>query len=235
MGDASKSVEVEVLAYIPTPQSYLWLEPLNEEDENWYELEPYSEAEADAGKYIKAGYQLTKSKNCQFYLRWGDGGNMITEIDLEGSSEKYNSNTLITFDKAGNYEFYYQGSVVSLTIKDVIPKYILTCNPVSAELSKDVQEVSTIVTCTSDTGEVSDIVYETAPDVVHPSPYQFFTNLSGKHTFYVKANPAVKAVFIVNLLDVVDKTELTWESNDISEQGINILVPEGTEWSLKIE
>ena len=40
---------------------------------------------------------------------------------------------------------------------------------------------------------------------------------------------------IVNLLDVVDKTELTWESNDISEQGINILVPEGTEWSLKIE
>ena len=143
---------------------------------------------------------------------------MITGIDLEGSSEKYNSNTLITFDKAGNYEFYYQGSVVSLTIKDVIPKYILTCNPVSAELSKDVQEVSTIVTCTSDTGEVSDIVYETAPDVVHPSPY-----------------PAVKAVFIVNLLDVVDKTELTWESNDISEQGINILVPEGTEWSLKIE
>lgn len=51
----------------------------------------------------------------------------------------------------------------------------------------------------------------------------------------MKANPAVKAVFIVNLLDVVDKTELTWESNDISEQGINILVPEGTEWSLKIE
>ena len=49
VGDASKSVEVEVLAYIPTPQSYLWLEPLNEEDENWYELEPYSEAEADAG------------------------------------------------------------------------------------------------------------------------------------------------------------------------------------------
>lgn len=235
VGNASKSVEVEVLAYIPTPQSYLWLEPLNEEDENWYELEPYSEAEADAGKYIKAGYQLTKSKNCQFYLRWGDGGNMITGIDLEGSSEKYNSNTLITFDKVGNYEFYYQGSVVSLTIKDVIPKYILTCNPVSAELSKDVQEVSTIVTCTSDTGEVSDIVYETAPDVVHPSPYQFFTNLPGKHTFYVKANPAVKAVFIVNLLDVVDKTELTWESNDISEQGINILVPEGTEWSLKIE
>ena len=92
-----------------------------------------------------------------------------------------------------------------------------------------------LVTCTSDTGEVSDIVYETAPDVVHPSPYQFFTNLPGKHTFYVKANPAVKAVFIVNLLDVVDKTELTWESNDISEQGINILVPEGTEWSLKIE
>lgn len=35
--------------------------------------------------------------------------------------------------------------------------------------------------------------------------------------------------------DIVDKTELVWESNDISEQGIQIEVPEGTEWKLKIE
>ena len=95
----------------------MWLEPLDETDDNWYELQAYSEAAVDAGKYIKAGYQLTKSKNCQFYLRWGDGGSVITDIELDGSSEKYKSNTIITFDKAGNYEFYYQGSAVNLTVK----------------------------------------------------------------------------------------------------------------------
>lgn len=84
VGDASKSVEVEVLEYVPTPKSYLWLEPLDETDDNWYELQAYSEEAEDAGKYIKAGYQLTKSKNCQFYLRWGDGGSVITGIILDG-------------------------------------------------------------------------------------------------------------------------------------------------------
>ena len=233
VGDPTKTVEVEVLEYVPTPESYLWLEPMNPDDENWYELEPYSQTEPT--NYIKAGYQLTKNQNFQFYLRYGDGGSQITGITVEGLSETYNSNTLITLDTAGTYEFYYQGSVVTLTVKKVVPKYTLTLNPVSAELSSSVPEVSTIVTCTSDTGDSGDIIYETAPDVVHTSPYQFFTNLPGKHIFYVKDNPAVKAVFLVSMKDIVDKTELVWESNDISEQGIQIEVPEGTEWKLKIE
>ena len=233
VGDPTKTVEVEVLEYVPTPESYLWLEPMNPDDENWYELEPYSQTEPT--NYIKAGYQLTKNQNCQFYLMYGDGGSQITGITVEGLSETYNSNTLITLDTAGTYEFYYQGSVVTLTVKKVVSKYTLTLNPVSAELSSSVPEVSTIVTCTSDTGDSGDIIYETAPDVVHTSPYQFFTNLPGKHTFYVKDNPAVKAVFLVSMKDIVDKTELVWESNDISEQGIQIEVPEGTEWKLKIE
>lgn len=206
---------------------------MNPDDENWYELEPYSQTEPT--NYIKAGYQLTKNQNCQFYLRYGDGGSQITGITVEGLSETYNSNTLITLDTAGTYEFYYQGSVVTLTVKKVVPKYTLTLNPVSAELSSSVPEVSTVITCTSDTGDSGDIIYETAPDIVHTSPYQFFTNLPGKHTFYVKDNPAVKAVFLVSMKDIVDKTELVWESNDISEQGIQIGVSEGTEWKLKIE
>ncbi len=233
VGDPTKTVEVEVLEYVPTPESYLWLEPMNPDDENWYELEPYSQTEPT--NYIKAGYQLTQNQNCQFYLRYGDGGSQITGITVEGLSETYNSNTLITLDTAGTYEFYYQGSVVTLTVKKVVPKYTLTLNPVSAELSSSVPEVSTVITCTSDTGDSGDIIYETAPDIVHTSPYQFFTNLPGKHTFYVKDNPAVKAVFLVSMKDIVDKTELVWESNDISEQGIQIEVPEGTEWKLKIE
>lgn len=233
VGDPTKTVEVEVLEYVPTPESYLWLEPMNPDDENWYELEPYSQTEST--KYIKAGYQLTKNQNCQFYLRYGDGGSQITGITVEGLSETYSSNILITFDTAGTYKFYYRGSVVTLTVKKVVPQYKLTLNPVSAELSDSVPEVSTIVTCTSDTGDSGDIVYETVPDVVHTSPYQFFTNLPGKHTFYVKDNPAVKVVFLVNIKDIVDKTELVWESNDISEQGIQIEVPEETEWKLKIE
>lgn len=233
VGDPTKTVEVEVLEYVPTPESYLWLEPMNPDDENWYELEPYSQTEPT--NYIKAGYQLTKNRNCQFYLRYGDGGSQITGITVEGLSETYNSNTLITFDTDGTYEFYYQGSVVTLTVKKVVPQYTLTLNPVSAELSSSVPEVSTVITCTSDTGDSGDIIYETAPDIVHTSPYQFFTNLPGKHTFYVKDNPAVKAVFLVSMKDIVDKTELVWESNDISEQGIQIEVPEGTEWKLKIE
>lgn len=233
VGDPTKTVEVEVLEYVPTPESYLWLEPMNPDDENWYELEPYSQTEPT--NYIKAGYQLIKNQNCQFYLRYGDGGSQITGITVEGLSETYNSNTLITLDTAGTYEFYYQGSVVTLTVKKVVPKYTLTLNPVSAELSSSVPEVSTVITCTSDTGDSGDIIYETAPDIVHTSPYQFFTNLPGKHTFYVKDNPAVKAVFLVSMKDIVDKTELVWESNDISEQGIQIEVPEGTEWKLKIE
>lgn len=233
VGDPTKTVEVEVLEYVPTPESYLWLEPMNPDDENWYELEPYSQTEPT--NYIKAGYQLTKNQNCPFYLRYGDGGSQITGITVEGLSETYNSNTLITLDTAGTYEFYYQGSVVTLTVKKVVSKYTLTLNPVSAELSSSVPEVSTVITCTSDTGDSGDIIYETAPDIVHTSPYQFFTNLPGKHTFYVKDNPAVKAVFLVSMKDIVDKTELVWESNDISEQGIQIEVPEGTEWKLKIE
>lgn len=233
VGDPTKTVEVEVLEYVPTPESYLWLEPMNPDDENWYELEPYSQTEPT--NYIKAGYQLIKNQNCQFYLRYGDGGSQITGITVEGLSETYNSNTLITLDTAGTYEFYYQGSVVTLTVKKVVPKYTLTLNPVSAELSSSVPEVSTVITCTSDTGDSGDIIYETAPDIVHTSPYQFFTNLPGKHTFYVKDNPAVKAVFLVSIKDIVDKTELVWESNDISEQGIQIEVPKGTEWKLKIE
>lgn len=233
VGDPTKTVEVEVLEYVPTPESYLWLEPMNPDDENWYELEPYSQTEPT--NYIKAGYQLTKNQNCQFYLRYGDGGNVITGIELEGSSETYSSNLLITMSEPRTYEFYYQGSVVTLTVKKVVLQYTLTLNPVSAELSSSVPEVSTIVTCTSDTGDSGDIIYETAPDVVHTSPYQFFTNLPGRHTFYVKDNPAVKVVFLVSMKDIVDKTELVWESNDISEQGIQIEVPEGTEWKLKIE
>lgn len=233
VGDPTKTVEVEVLEYVPTPESYLWLEPMNPDDENWYELEPYSQTEPT--NYIKAGYQLTQNQNCQFYLRYGDDGIQITGIIVEGLSETYNSNTLITLDTAGTYEFYYQGSVVTLTVKKVVPKYTLTLNPVSAELSSSVPEVSTVITCTSDTGDSGDIIYETAPDIVHTSPYQFFTNLPGKHTFYVKDNPAVKAVFLVSMKDIVDKTELVWESNDISEQGIQIEVPEGIEWKLKIE
>jgi hypothetical protein len=233
VGDPTKIVEVEVLEYVPVPESYLWLEPMNPDDENWYELEPYSQTEPT--HYIKAGYQLTKNQNCQFYLRYGDGGNVITGIELEGSSETYSSNLLITMGEPRTYEFYYQGSVVTLTVKKVVPQYTLTLNPVSAELSSSVPEVSTIVTCTSDTGDSGDIIYETAPDVVHTSPYQFFTNLPGRHIFYVKDNPAVKAVFLVSMKDIVDKTELVWESNDISEQGIQIEVPEGTEWKLKIE
>lgn len=233
VGDPTKTVEVEVLEYVPTPESYLWLEPMNPDDENWYELEPYSQTEPT--NYIKAGYQLTQNQNCQFYLRYGDGGSQITGITVEGLSETYNSNTLITLDTAGTYEFYYQGLVVTLTVKKVVPKYTLTLNPVSAELSSSVPEVSTVITCTSDTGDSGDIIYETAPDTVHTSPYQFFTNLPGKHTFYVKDNPAVKAVFLVSMKDIVDKTELVWESNDISEQGIQIEVPEGIEWKLKIE
>lgn len=233
VGDPTKTIEVEVLDYVPTPESYLWLEPLNPDDENWYELEPYSQDEPT--NYIRAGYQLTKNQNCQFYLRWGDGGEVITGIDLEGTQQTFTSNQLITFDIAGTYEFYYQGSVVTLTVKKIVPKYTLTLNPVSAELSSSVPEVSTIVTCTSDTGNSGDIIYETAPDVVHQSPYQFFTNLPGRHTFYVKDSPTVKVVFLVSMVDIVDKTELVWESNDISEQGIQVVVPEGVEWKLKIE
>lgn len=234
-GDLSVAKVIEVSIPGAPVQEYLWIQPLDSEDNNWSSLVPYSEDNPiDKTKYIKATYNLPTNKECQFYLRYGKN-RKVSKIKLEGSNDEYESNILCKFKELGTYKFKYMGSTVELTIKQKAPTYQIKVNPSEASLGGTVTEVTTVVTVTSDTGESGEVVYETVPDVAHSSPYTFKTNLPGNHKFYVKGFPHINAIFKVNMTGIVDKTELIWEADNKDTQEVNINLPDGVQWQVTLK
>lgn len=228
VGDPGKSSQVNVFEYVVPETAYLWID-LNTSDPNWSNLVTY---EGSEGRYTNADYQLTKeSPECQFYLRYGNS-EKVTDIKLEGSSQLYQTDVLVKLSDPGTYTFSYGGMKVSITVLKRKPVYTLSLDPVSADLKEGVSEVTTVVTCSSDTGDVSDIIYESVPDVAHKSPYQFTTNLPGKHRFYLKDDPKVETTFIVNLMDLLDITALEWAYDDTSVKTFNLKLPDGVPWTI---
>lgn len=229
VGDPSKSSQVNVLEYIMPEAAYLWVD-LDTSDKNWSNLVTF---EGSDNRYLNADYQLTRENpECSFYLRFGNS-EKVSDIKLDGSAQVYQSNVIIKLSEPGTYTFSYSGTKVTLNVLKRKPVYSLSLNPVSADLKEGVSEVTTIVTCSSDTGDVSDIIYESVPDVAHKSPYQFTTNLPGKHRFYLKDDPNVDITFTVNLVDILDINTLEWAYDDTSIKTFNLKLPDGAPWTIE--
>lgn len=157
------------------------------------------------------------------------GGNFVGYISDGTNSYDSESDDPVSIEVKGNKDITFTAGDTTLTLhlRDFAGVVTIKCNPISATLTENTNEVSTEVTGTTNKSDKFRFTID-GRETLYEAPYTFKTSQPGEHYFTAEDDPTQVATFKVNsnLPDVqITKTALSWGADDTSEKTFEILIP----------